>query len=265
VLIDSHAHVQMHQFHSDRRQVIEAAFREGVERLIVPGTDVETSRAAVALAAEYPGRIFAAVGIHPHDAATCTSAALDELRALAGAPGVVAIGEIGLDFYRDRAPRPVQREALAAQLALARELDLPVILHNRESHTTMVAALREQGAGVRGVFHCFIGDQTMARDALDLNFYLSFAGPVTYPRNAELAEVATWAPLDRLLVETDCPYLAPQPVRGKRNEPRFVAYTARFIAERRGLTLDAFAAATTRNAAALFRLPPPAAAAGESI
>jgi TatD DNase family protein len=256
VLIDSHAHVQARQFGADRAQVIEAAAREGVEPLIAPGTDAESNREAVALAAAYPGQIFAAVGTHPHDASTLTPAALEEQRRLAREPGVVAIGEIGLDFYRDLSPRPVQLEALRQQLALARELNLPVILHNRQSHAEMIAALREHGAGLRGVFHCFIGDRAMARDALDLGFYLSFAGPVTYPKNTELAEVAAWAPLDRMLVETDSPYLAPQPVRGKRNEPRYVTHTARRIAELRGVAFDALAAATVSNTVQLFSLPP---------
>jgi TatD DNase family protein len=256
LLIDSHAHVQARQFNQDRAEVIASAFRDGVERLIAPGTDAASNREAVALAAAYPGRIFAAVGTHPHDASALTSQTLDEQRRLAGGPDVVAIGEIGLDFYRNLSPRAVQIDALLAQFALARELDLPVILHNRESHPEMMAALREHGAGLRGVFHCFIGDRAMARAALDVGFSLSFAGPVTYPKNTELAEVAAWAPLGRILVETDCPYLAPQPVRGKRNEPRYVVHTARRVAELRGMPFEEFAAATTANVTALFSLPP---------
>jgi len=255
VLIDTHTHVQMHQFDVDRDRVVQSAFAEGIERLIVPGIDVETSRAAITLAAKYPGRIFAATGTHPHDASTLTPEALAAQRALAREPGVVAIGEIGLDFYRDLSPRDVQREALVAQFDLARERDLPIILHNRESHTEMVAALREHGAGLSGVFHCFIGDKSMARDALDLGFYLSFAGPVTFPRNIELAEVAAWAPLERILVETDAPYLAPPPFRGKRNEPRHVAITAHHIAELRNMSFEDLAAATWHNATTLFQLP----------
>ena len=245
----------MRQFAGDRELVIQGAFAAGIERMIVPGIDVETSRAAIALAAAHPGRIFAAAGTHPHDATTLTPEALAAERALAREPGIVAIGEIGLDFYRDLSPRDVQRAALVAQFGLARELDLPIILHNRESHAEMVAALREHGAGLRGVFHCFIGDKDMARDALDLGFYLSFAGPVTFPRNIELAEVAAWAPLERILVETDSPYLTPPPFRGKRNEPRHVAITARRVAELRGMPFEDLAEATWRNAATLFRLP----------
>ncbi|MFI5272058.1 MAG: TatD family hydrolase [Ktedonobacterales bacterium] len=255
MLVDSHAHVQVHQFALDRAQVIAGAFAAGVGRMIVPGVELESSRAAVELAAAYPGRLFAAVGTHPHDATTLTPAALAAHEQLARAPGVVAIGEIGLDFYRDLSPRDLQRAALVAQLDLARALDLPIILHNRESHAEMIAMLRAHGQGLRGVFHCFTGDQQMARDALDLGFYLSFAGPVTFPKNVELAEVAAWAPLDRLLVETDSPYLAPPPFRGKRNQPAHVALVARRVAELRGLPIAELAAATTANATTLFRLP----------
>lgn len=256
-LVDSHAHVQMRQFNSDRDAVIAAAFAAGVTRMVVPGTDVETSRLAIDLAARYPGQLFAAVGTHPHDATTLTAEALAAQRELARSPQVVAIGEIGLDYYRNLSPHEVQRDAITRQFALARELDLPVILHNRDSHADMIALLRAEAQGLRGVFHCFIGDQAMARDALDLGFYLSFAGPVTYPKNTELAQVAAWAPLDRILIETDCPYLTPTPFRGQRNEPRFVAQTAQRIADLRDIPLDALAEATARNAETLFRLTPP--------
>lgn len=254
-LVDSHAHVQMRQFNNDREQVIAAAFAAGVTQMVVPGVDVPTSKLAIELAERYPGHIFAAVGTHPHDATTLTDEALAAQRELARSAHVVAIGEIGLDYYRNLSPRDVQRDAITRQFALARELDLPIILHNRDSHADMIALLRAEAQGLRGVFHCFIGDQAMARDALDLGFYISFAGPVTYPKNTELAEVAAWAPLDRILIETDCPYLTPTPFRGQRNEPRFVAQTAQRIAELRGMTTDALAEATARNAAMLFRLP----------
>jgi TatD DNase family protein len=255
-LIDSHAHVQMRQFNADRDKVIAAAFADGVTQMVAPGTDVPTSKLAIALAERYPGHIFAAVGTHPHDATTLTDAALAEQRELARSPHVVAIGEIGLDYYRNLSPHEAQRDAITRQFGLARELDLPVILHNRDSHADMIALLRSsEGQGLRGVFHCFIGDQAMARDALDLGFYLSFAGPVTFPKNTELAAVAAWAPLDRLLVETDCPYLTPTPFRGQRNEPRHVAQVARRIAELRSLPFDHFADTTAQNAARLFRLP----------
>jgi TatD DNase family protein len=245
----------MRQFADDRESVITAAFASGVGQLIVPGVDVDTSRLALDLARQHPGRLFAAVGTHPHDASTLTSQVLAEQRELATEPGIVAIGEIGLDFYRNLSPRDVQRDALVAQLALARELGLPVILHNRESHDEMIELLRTHGAGVRGVFHCFIGSREMASDALDLGFYLSFAGPLTYPRNEELREVAAWAPADRILVETDSPYLSPQPLRGKRNEPQRVALVAHILAEARAMHDEELANLTTRNATALFHLP----------
>lgn len=255
MLIDTHAHVQVHQFATDRQDVIASAFAAGVGRIVVPGVELESSRDAVALAEAYPGRIFAAVGIHPHDASSLTTETFAALRELARSPAVVAIGEIGLDYYRNLAPQDVQRAALVQQFGLARELNLPIILHNRESHADMIERLRYDGQGLRGVFHCFIGDKAMARDALDLGFYLSFAGPVTFPKNVELAEVAAWAPADRLLVETDSPYLAPPPFRGKRNEPRHVALVAQRIAELRGLTAEELAEITTRNATALFNIP----------
>lgn len=253
-LVDTHTHVQMRQFAADRAAVIRAALADGVTQMVVPGVDVPTSHDALALAREWPGHVFAAAGTHPHDASTLTDEALVALRALAGEPEVVAVGEIGLDFYRNLSPRDVQIEAITRQLALAREVDKPVILHNRESHVEMIALLKAHTQDLRGVFHCFIGDRQMARDALDLGFYLSFAGPVTYPKNTELADVAAWAPLDRILVETDAPYLTPQPFRGKRNEPRHVALTARYIAELRGIPFEELAEATSRNAAALFGL-----------
>lgn len=255
MLIDTHCHVQMRQFDTDREAVIASAFSNDIGRLIVPGIDVATSKAAIDLARRHAGRVFAGVGTHPHDAETLTAEALIEQRALAQQSGVVAIGEIGLDFYRDLAPRDLQRDALVAQLGLARELDLPVILHNRESHQDMISLLRSHGMGVRGVFHCFIGDHAMASDALELGFYLSFAGPLTYPRNEELRDVAAWAPLDRILVETDSPYLSPQTFRGKRNEPQRVALVAGMLAQVRGVSEPEIAEATTHNASALFRLP----------
>jgi TatD DNase family protein len=245
----------MRQFDSDRDAIIAAALTAGVSQIVVPGVDVETSRAAVALAARHPGLVFAAVGTHPHDASTLDAAALTAQRELAAAPGVVAIGEIGLDFYRDLSPRERQEAALVAQIGLARETGLPIILHNRDSHDALIALLRAHAGGVRGVFHCFIGDQRMARDALDLGFWLSFAGPLTYPANTELAEVAAWAPLDRVLVETDCPYLTPTPYRGKRNEPQHIALTAARLAQLRGLPVEEIARITTTNAAAVFNLP----------
>ena len=254
-LVDTHTHVQMRQFNADRAAVVRAALADGVTRMVVPGTDVATSRDALTLARAFPGQVFAAAGTHPHDADGFDAQALAGTRALAREPEVVAIGEIGLDFYRNLSPRAAQFEAIIQQIGLARELDLPIILHNRDSHAEMIETLKAHARGARGVFHCFIGDRQMARDALDLGYYLSFAGPVTYPKNTELMDVAAWAPLDRILVETDAPYLTPAPYRGKRNEPRHVALTARHIAGLRKIAFEELAEATSSNAATLFRLP----------
>ena len=263
MLVDTHSHVDARQFASDREAVIAAALEAGIGMLVDPGCDLPSSRAAVDLAAAHPGQVFAAVGIHPHDASTSTDEALAELRALAGQHDVVAIGETGLDYYRMLSPREQQLRSLERQVALARELDLPIILHNRESHADLMALLREHAQGLRGVFHCFSGDRQMAEDCLAFpGFYLSFAGPLTYRANTALAEVAAWAPLERVLVETDSPYLTPHPFRGRRNEPKHVALVAAKLAELRGLSLTEIGEITTRNARALFGLES-ARAAGE--
>ncbi len=255
MLVDTHSHVDARQFAADREAVIAAALEAGVGMLVDAGCDLSSSRAAVDLATAYPGQVFAAVGIHPHDASSYSGEALEELRALAGRPGVVAIGETGLDYYRMLSPREQQLHSLEQQLALARALHLPVILHNRDSHADLMSVLREHGQGLRGVFHCFLGDRQMAETCLAFDgFYLSFAGPLTYRANTALAEVAAWVPLERVLVETDCPYLTPHPFRGRRNEPRHVALVAAKLAELRGLPLEEVARITTRNARALFGL-----------
>jgi TatD DNase family protein len=254
-LTDTHAHVQMRQFNRDRDAVIARARAAGVARLIVPGIDAATSAQAIDLAAAQPGYIYACAGVHPHDTTAFSDATLAEIRALAGRAGVVAVGEIGLDFYRNLAPGDDQRRAFAAQVALARELDLPIVVHNRDAHDAIMEILRPYGT-VRGVWHCFIGDRKRAEDGLALGMYLSFAGPVTYPANTALADVAGWAPLDRILVETDCPYLTPHPNRRDRNEPANVAKTAAHVAALRNISLEELAEATSANAAALFGLPP---------
>ena len=257
-LTDTHGHVNVRHFDQDRAAVLQRAWDHQIGRIICPGTDIPTSESALALAHEHPGAIYAGVGVHPHDAQSFTDATLVTLRHLAADPSVVAIGEIGLDYYRNLAPADDQRRAFAAQVALADELDLPIIVHNREAHDDIMATLRPYGT-VRGVWHCFVGDRAMAEDGLALGMYLSFAGPVTYPANTTLMEVAAWAPLDRILVETDSPYLTPQPHRRQRNEPANVALVAAKVAELRGMTLADLAAATSANAATLFRLPPLAA------
>ena len=261
MLVDTHAHLHDPAFDGDRPAVIARARVAGVGGFLTIGTDVPTSEAAVALAAAEPD-IYGAVGIHPHDASTADEAALARIAALARAPRVVAIGEIGLDYYRDHSPRPVQRSALVAQLELARAVRKPVLLHCREAHADLLDVCRTEGVeAVGGILHCFSGDLAVARRGIELGLLISIAGPVTYPSARRLAEVVRALPLDRLVVETDCPYLPPQPWRGRRNEPAYLPVTAARVAELLGVTAERLAAATTENAARLLALPPFAAAA----
>jgi TatD DNase family protein len=252
LLIDTHAHLDSGQFAADLDAVIARAGDNGISHILTIGCDLASSRASVDIAAAHP-TVYAAVGIHPHDAGEADATGLEELRRLAGAPKVVAIGEIGLDFYRDRSPREVQRQSFRRQLCLAREVGLPVIVHDREAHAEVLQILREERASeVGGVLHCFSGDLAMARACIELGFYISFPGTITYPKNDAAREVVRALPVDQILVETDCPYLAPQAYRGRRNEPAFVRHTAEAIAAIKGLTVEDIARITTLNAFNLF-------------
>lgn len=252
MLVDSHAHVDTSRFNSDRDAVIQAAVAGGVSRIIDPGCDLASSQAAVNLAQTYPGIIFAGVGVHPHEATTWTPEVEQGIRALVHEPGVVAIGEFGLDYFRMLSPRDKQREVFVAHLRLAREFDLPCIIHVRDSHDDVIELLRMHGQDLRGVFHCFSGNLAQADECLSLQgFLLSFAGPLTKQGNV-LPDVAHVAPLDRILVETDSPYLIPRPRKERRNEPLFVRHVAEKLAEIRGMTLEEIAQITTDNAARLF-------------
>ncbi|MGH2508596.1 MAG: TatD family hydrolase [Ktedonobacteraceae bacterium] len=254
MLVDSHAHIDTSRFDADRAAVIQAAIAGGVTRMIDPGCDLASSQAAVALAKKYPGVIFAGVGTHPHDAETYNAEVEAHYRVMAQEAEVVAIGEFGLDYFRMLSPRTAQREVFCAHLRLARELDLPCIIHVRDSHADVVELLRAYGQGLRGVFHCFSGTVAQAEECLGFEgFLLSFAGPLTKQGN-ELPEVARLAPASRILVETDSPYLVPKPLRAKRNEPLFVKQTAEKLAEIRGITLAEIAQITTTNAVRLFSL-----------
>ncbi len=250
-LVDTHAHLDSSQFRSDQAEVISRAHAQGISHILTIGCDLESSRESVAIALRHQA-VFAAVGVHPHDAATFTSGVRDTLKQLAREEKVVGIGEIGLDYYRDRSPREDQRRAFVQQLELARELDLPVIVHDRDAHDDVLAILADAGAGLHGVLHCFSGNVEMARRCLELGFTLSIAGPVTYPKNTDLQDVVRSVSIDRLLVETDCPYLAPQTYRGKRNEPAYVRKTAEKIAELKGLSIQDVARITSLNAWRLF-------------
>ena len=254
-LIDSHCHLDFPQFDADRDEVLARAVEAGVTALINPGADLESSRRAVALAEQYEN-VYAAVGVHPHDASTLDDPALAELRQLAAHPKVVAIGEIGLDYYRDLSPRPQQRAAFDAQLALAADLNLPVIVHQREAAMDVLAALRAwASAGHPGcVLHAFSGDEAVAGEAVALGFFVGLGGPLTFTNARRLAEIVPRLPLDRLLVETDAPYLAPHPYRGRRNEPAYVVLVAQRLAELRGLPLETVTRQVTENTRRAFRL-----------
>jgi TatD DNase family protein len=252
-LIDTHMHLHLAQFDADRAAVLERAQAAGVARMIEVGYDLESSRAAVALAEAHP-QIYAVVGIQPHYAAEADAAWLAEVRRLAAHPRVVAIGEIGLDYYHDRAPHDLQQQLFRQQLALARELAKPVVIHSRDAHADTVQILHDAARGQPGVMHSFSGDWNYAAACLEVGFFLSFSGPVTFAKAAELHEVAARAPLDRILTETDSPFLSPHPLRGKRNEPANVQYVAGRLADLRGMPPAELAEAVWRNACELFKL-----------
>ncbi|RME76420.1 MAG: TatD family deoxyribonuclease [Planctomycetota bacterium] len=272
MLIDTHAHVSDPKFNPDRDEVLARAEAAGIGAIVDVGTCLRTSRRALRLAAAHP-RVWAVVGLHPYEGDDWNEQTIEQLERLAREPRVVALGEMGFDFYRDRASEAGQRALFRAQLELAARLDLPVVLHLRSARDAerggtgdaYAAARRELahfGGRIRGIAHCFGSDRDDALAMCEAGLHVSFAGNVTYPRNEPLREAARAVPLERLLVETDCPYLAPQPVRGKRNEPAHVAHTARAIAEARGLAFASLARASTANACALFGFEPPALAHG---
>jgi TatD DNase family protein len=253
-LIDSHAHIQGPEFAADLNGVIDRAHAVGVEKILVVGGTGELSSndAAVAVANSFTG-LFATVGMHPHDAKDVSEQDFERLERLAADPKVVAVGETGLDFYYDHSPRDLQVKVFTRFIHMARVLELPLIVHDRDAHREIAELLKSEGGGnLRGVIHCFTGDYPAAREFLDLGFYLSFSGIVTFKNAEALREAARKLPLERLLVETDSPYLAPVPHRGKRNEPAFVLHVAETIARVKGLPLQEITQATSRNAGALF-------------
>lgn len=255
VLFDTHAHLHFPEFADDRAEMLLRARAAGVRWMVTVGTDLEMSRQAVALA-EGDADIYASVGVHPHDAASANEGVFQALAALTDASSkVVAIGEMGLDYYRDLSPREVQVNVFRRQLALAQEARRPAIIHCREAHADLLSILHEERAHeIGGIMHCFSGDLSFARDSLDLGFLISVAGPVTYRNARKLQEVIRTVPLDRLVLETDCPFLPPQPYRGKRNEPAYLTHTAGRVAELLGVPLEAVGAATAGNACRLFRV-----------
>lgn len=253
-LFDSHAHLTDERFDGDRDEVVARMAESGVARCLLIGDAATDAAPALEMAARC-GNMWAAAGLHPHDASLWDAALEERLRAWLAHPKCVALGEIGLDYHYDLSPRDVQRAVYEAQLDIALELGLPVILHIRDAHGENTDLLRGRvraGRMPRGVMHCYTGSWESAKEYLDMGLYLSLSGAVTFKNAPKLSQVAQNLPADRLLVETDCPYMAPVPMRGRRNEPAFVRYTAQRVAELRGVTLEELADQTARNAMALF-------------
>ncbi len=259
-LIDTHCHLNFQRYHEDRGAVLQRAREAGISRIIVPAIDLNSAQEALDLAREQPG-IYAAVGMHPNSSAAFADADISALRALAAAANVVAIGEIGLDYYWRKCPREAQQRSFETQLELAAQLELPVIIHNREAGADVLAILKEWAPsapaslhGRLGVLHSFSGTADMAAQALELGFYLGFTGPLTFKKAEALRAIAQSAPLERLLLETDGPFLAPHPKRGKRNEPAYLPYINARLAALHGISAGEMAARSTQNAERLFAL-----------
>lgn len=252
MFIDTHAHLEMREFNDDREEVIQRAKDAGVDTIITIGTTIESSRDAVLLAEKYDF-IYAAIGIHPHEVKNILHPAYEIIRHFSKHRKVVAYGEIGLDYYYEHSPRNDQKRKFRDMLREARELDLPVIIHDRDAHDDTLQILSEEWSPeLGGVMHCFSGDVALARKVIEMGFSISIAGPVTFPKAESLRDVVKQIPIEHMLIETDSPYLAPQPLRGKRNEPAFVRYTAEMVAQVKGLSLEDVGRITSFNAMQLF-------------
>jgi len=255
MLIDSHCHLNFNKFDDDRADVIERAKAEGITAFINPGTNLDDSRQVVNLAGQFP-QVYAAIGVHPNDAGEVDEAALGQLRTLAAHPKVVAIGEIGLDYYWDKAPHSVQRRVFEQQLELAGDLNLPVVIHQRDAAADTMAVLRQWGSsGHSGlVLHSFSGNQAMADEAIKLGFYIGISGPVTFKNARDLPGIVASLPPERILVETDAPFLSPHPYRGQRNEPARVKLVAEKVAELQKVSFLEMSQQLTKNTVNLFNL-----------
>lgn len=255
-IVDTHCHLDNRQFAGDLDGLLARAAEAGVERMLTIGTGEGPADldCAVNIASRYPN-VYATVGVHPHDAAKADDASFDRMRTLLREEKVLALGEIGLDYHYDFSPRPLQHEVFVRQLHLARDANKPVVIHTREAWADTISALREHWQGGSGIFHCFTGTPEQAAEAVELGFYLGFGGVLTFPKGESAREAARQAPDDRMLLETDAPYLAPVPHRGRRNEPAYTALTAHKLAEVRGCPVERIAAQTTRNFETLFGLP----------
>ena len=259
-LVDTHCHLNFHSYENDLDEIIARAAEHGVTRIINPGIDIETSQAAIQLAERYEG-IYAAVALHPNYTATWSPEAIAALEALAAHPKVISIGEIGLDYHWDKSPKAVQHAAFEAQLQLASKLELPIIIHNREASEDVIAILRQWVPTLPvalkdrpGVMHSFSAPPEAADAALDMGFCLGFTGPITFKKADDLRHIAAKVPLDRILIETDGPYLTPHPYRGKRNEPSYVRFMAERLATLHQIEYEELAAITTANAERVFKI-----------
>lgn len=254
-LIDTHCHLDMNAYAHDLDNVLAEAEKNGVRRIVTIGIDLASSIAAVELTKKY-AQVYATVGVHPHEAASVSTGVLDKLAQLADSPKVVGYGEIGLDYVKNYAPRKIQQQAFSAQLDLAVQLNLPVIIHDREAHGDTMGLLAAHGPYPRrGIMHCFSGDVTLARQVIEMGFLISIPGIVTFKNATTLQEVVRQTSIEHLILETDGPFLAPVPFRGKRNTPGKMLHTARMIAKLKNMPLESVAEITTGNAVSLFRLP----------
>ncbi|MDX9872464.1 MAG: TatD family hydrolase [Clostridia bacterium] len=251
---DTHAHVDDKQFSADREAVLERAQKAGVGLIMNVGYNVAQAKSTVKLTQTYDF-VYGSVGLHPHDAKDLDDAVYAELYRLCREPKIKAVGEIGLDYYWNHSPKEIQQKVFRQMIVLAKELGKPVIIHDRDAHQDVLDILKQEGASqVGGIFHCFSGNWPLAKEALKLGFYISLAGPLTFHNAGALAEVAKMVSLEKLLIETDCPYLAPMPHRGKRNEPAYVVKVAEKLAEIKGLPVEEVARMTTENGKKVFRI-----------
>jgi TatD DNase family protein len=251
--IDTHCHLDFENYDDDRESVVQRSIKNKIEAIISIGTDVETSVKSIELAEKF-ATVFAAVGIHPNETSSANKKSIQKIYDLSANPKVVAIGEIGLDYYRDYAPAEIQKELFRTQLKIAREKELPVIIHNRQAHSDVYDILvEEKSTDLKGVMHSFDGDMHFLDSVLSYNFYVSFTGVITF-NNANYDELIKRVPLENLLLETDSPFLTPVPFRGKRNEPSYVTYVAEKIAKVKDIPVEELAKITTKNARNLFKL-----------
>jgi TatD DNase family protein len=251
MIADSHAHLEMNDFDCDRKEVIRKAEGTGVNLIITVGTTLGDCRKAISIAKEFKN-VYAAIGIHPHEVKDIDQNTYGTLKKLAAMDKVVAFGEIGLDFFRNLSPRDVQIRRFGEQLELAGEIGLPIIIHDRDAHQETVTMLKDWKGKSKGVVHCFSGDYRMAEKCIDMGFFISIPGAVTFGKSEKLQEVVMRTPLTSILLETDAPYLTPHPHRGKRNEPAYVIHTARKVAELKGISLEELAGVTYQNTKDVF-------------